>query len=128
MKPHFKWLLLAATLVLAGVVIYGWVDLHAAPVCQGDDAIADPQAPIVLSGWGFDPANTRAVPEEAQGLRPQHVPARYAMGLSFPVVDQQGTLTACIDDGHTLRGQSARVGLCTQSLDRLRPLEILHRR
>ena len=82
MKPHFKWLLLAATLVLAGVVIYGWVDLHAAPVCQGDDAIADPQAPIVLSGWGFDPANTRAVPEEAQGLRPQHL-SRLGMQWAF---------------------------------------------
>lgn len=74
MKPRFKWLSAAAALALMGVGVYVWTDLQSAPVCLGEAAARDPHAPVVLSGWGFDAANTRAVPETAQGIGPRDWP------------------------------------------------------
>ncbi|MFZ5532629.1 MAG: PQQ-binding-like beta-propeller repeat protein [Pseudomonadota bacterium] len=74
MKPRFKWLSAAAALALMGVGVYVWTDLQSAPVCLGEAAARDPYAPVVLSGWGFDAANTRAVPETVQGIGPRDWP------------------------------------------------------
>lgn len=74
MKPRFKWMSAAAALALVGVGVYVWTDLQSAPVCLGEAAARDPHAPVVLSGWGFDAANTRAVPETVQGIGPRDWP------------------------------------------------------
>lgn len=82
MKPRFKWLSSAVALALVGAGVYVWSDVQSAPVCLGDAATHDPQATVVLSGWGFDPGNTRAVPEAAQGMGPQDFP-RLALQWAF---------------------------------------------
>lgn len=82
MKPRFKWLSSAVALALVGAGVYVWTDLQSAPVCLGEAAAHDPRAPIVLSGWGFDPGNTRAVPEAAQGMGPQELPRLALQWLS----------------------------------------------
>lgn len=85
MKPRLKWLSAAAALALVGVSGYVWTDVQSAPVCLGEEAAHDPHAPVVLSGWGFDPANTRAVPVSVQGIGPQdwsHLAVQWA--FRFP--------------------------------------------
>ena len=86
MKSRYKLLLTALAFASVGAIAYAWVDLQAAPVCQGEEARFDPQAPILANGWGFDPANTRAIPASAETLSVADIPRlKLQWAFRFPL-------------------------------------------
>jgi len=87
MKTRYKVVLSALVLSAAGLVGWALVDLNASPICTGDEAVFDPQAPVVASGWGFDPANTRSLTAEAAGFSAQDLPQlRLQWAFRFPLL------------------------------------------
>ncbi|HET7688557.1 MAG TPA: PQQ-binding-like beta-propeller repeat protein, partial [Candidatus Macondimonas sp.] len=86
MKSRYKLLLMGLALVMVGTIAYAWTDFQAAPICQGEAARFDPQAPILANGWGFDPENTRAVRANAETLAAADIPhLKLQWAFRFPL-------------------------------------------
>jgi len=82
MKSRYKLLLMGLAFTMVGTIAYAWTDFQAAPICQGEAARFDPQAPILANGWGFDPENTRAVRAMRRRWPPRIFPTSSCSGLS----------------------------------------------
>ena len=86
MKPRYKLVLLAMIFASIGGGTYAWVDLQAAPVCEGEEAQFDPQAPILANGWSLDASNTRSVPVRAESPGGTDVPRlKLQWAFRFPL-------------------------------------------